>query len=142
MSPQAASANRPRGVARRIQMSVRAAGRLREAQEFNNIIIKSGEDGSLVRLSDVGAAELGAETYSSTLRFQGFEALGFAVVGLPTANALDVRDGIETELLRLDRSFPPGLQYLRVAFDTTTVVRSRSTKSFRRSSRRSASSCS
>ncbi|HEY5618125.1 MAG TPA: multidrug efflux RND transporter permease subunit [Vicinamibacterales bacterium] len=104
------------------QMSVRAAGRLREAQEFDNIIIKAGEDGSLVRLSDVGAAELGAETYSSTLRFQGFEALGFAVVGLPTANALDVRDGVEAELGRLSRSFPPGLQY-RVAFDTTTVVR-------------------
>jgi HAE1 family hydrophobic/amphiphilic exporter-1 len=104
------------------QMSVRAAGRLREAQEFNNIIIKSGQDGSLVRLSDVGNAELGAETYSSTLRFQGFDALGFAVIGLPTANALDVRDGVEVELQRLSQSFPPGLR-VQVAFDTTTVVR-------------------
>jgi len=104
------------------QMSVRAAGRLREPREFDNIIIKSGEGGTLVRLSDVGFAELGAETYSSTLRFQGLEALGFAVVGLPTANALDVRDGVETELARLSQSFPPGLRY-QVAFDTTVVVR-------------------
>ncbi len=58
------------------QMSVRAAGRLREASEFDDIIVKAGADGSLVRLSDVGTAELGAETYSSVLRFQAFEALG------------------------------------------------------------------
>jgi HAE1 family hydrophobic/amphiphilic exporter-1 len=102
------------------QMSVRAAGRLREPREFENIILKA-DGGSLVRLSDVGSAELGAETYSSTLRFQGVEALGFAVFGLPTANALDVREGVEAELARLSRSFPPGLQY-RVAFDTTVVV--------------------
>jgi HAE1 family hydrophobic/amphiphilic exporter-1 len=104
------------------QMSVRAAGRLREPREFENIIIKAGEGGSLVRLSDVGSAELGAETYSSTLRYQGFDALGFAVIGLPTANALDVREGVEAELTRLSRAFPPGLRYA-VAFDTTVVVR-------------------
>ena len=103
------------------QMSVRAAGRLSEASEFENIIVKAGADGSLVRLRDVGSAELGAETYGSALRFQGIEALGFAVVGLPTANALEVRRGVDAELDRLSQSFPPGLAY-RVAFDTTTVV--------------------
>ncbi len=103
------------------QMSVRAAGRLREASEFDDIIVKSGADGSLVRLSDVGAAELGAETYSSVLRFQAIEALGFAVIALPTANALDVKEGVAAELERLSASFPPGLEY-RVAFDTTTIV--------------------
>jgi len=103
------------------QISVRAAGRLREAREFEDIIVKAGEGGSLVRLSDVGSAELGAETYSSTLRFRGREALGFGVIGLPTANALEVYAGIGAELERLSRSFPPGLRY-EVAFDTTTVV--------------------
>ena len=104
------------------QMSVRAAGRLTEASEFNNIIVKAGSGGSLVRLSDVGKAELGAETYSSALRFQGLDALGFAVVGLPTANALEVSEGVGAELDRLSRSFPPGMTY-RMAFDTTTVVK-------------------
>jgi len=102
-------------------MSVRAAGRLTEASEFDDIIIRGGSGGSLVRVSDVGRAELGAETYSSALRFQGVEALGFAVIGLPSANALEVREGVGVELERLGASFPPGMVY-RVAFDTTTVV--------------------
>ena len=103
------------------QISVRAAGRLREANEFENIIIKSGTDGALVRLRDVGNAELGAETYSTTLRFQGNDAIGFAITALPTANALDVQRGVTDEMARLSRSFPPGLRY-QVAFDTTTLV--------------------
>jgi hydrophobic/amphiphilic exporter-1 (mainly G- bacteria), HAE1 family len=103
------------------QMSVRAAGRLREASEFDNIIVKAGGGGTLVRLRDVGTAELGAETYSSVLRFQGTEALGFGVIALPTANALDVKAGVDAELTRLAQAFPPGLEY-SIAFDTTTVV--------------------
>jgi HAE1 family hydrophobic/amphiphilic exporter-1 len=103
------------------QISVRAAGRLREASEFESIIIKSGTDGALVRLRDVGNAELGAETYSTTLRFQGNDAIGFAITALPTANALDVQRGVTDEMARLSRSFPPGLRY-QVAFDTTTLV--------------------
>jgi HAE1 family hydrophobic/amphiphilic exporter-1 len=103
------------------QISVRAAGRLREATEFENIIVKSGRDGTLVRLADVGAAELGAETYSTTLRFQGFEAVGFAVIALPTANALDVEQGVIAELERLKPTFPPGIQY-NVAWNTTEAM--------------------
>jgi HAE1 family hydrophobic/amphiphilic exporter-1 len=103
------------------QISVRAAGRLRESREFENVILKSGDDGTLVRLSDVGAVELGAETYSSLLRFQAVDAVGFAVLALPTANALEIQRGVSAEMVRLQRAFPPGLQY-RIAFDTTTVV--------------------
>jgi HAE1 family hydrophobic/amphiphilic exporter-1 len=72
-------------------------------------------------VSDIGTVELGAETYSSVLRFQGIEANGFGISTLPTANALDVKQGIEQELVRLSASFPPGLEY-RIAFDTTTIV--------------------
>src|SRR3954452_3694599 len=56
------------------QLSVRVEGRLAEASEFDNLIVKAGTEGSLVRLKDVGHAELGAETYSSQLRFQGRDA--------------------------------------------------------------------
>ena len=103
------------------QLSVRAVGRLREPEEFDNIIVKAGEGGSLVRLKDVGRAELGAETYSSQLRFQGVEAVGFGVIQLPTANALDVEHAVVAEMERLSAQFPPGLRYL-VAFNTTDVV--------------------
>jgi hydrophobic/amphiphilic exporter-1 (mainly G- bacteria), HAE1 family len=103
------------------QISVRAAGRLRDSREFDNIIVKRGGDGTLVRLKDVGAAELGAETYGSILRFMGFDAVGFGVLALPNANALDVEQGVLAELERLKTSFPPGLQY-RVAFNTTDAM--------------------
>jgi HAE1 family hydrophobic/amphiphilic exporter-1 len=103
------------------QLSVRAVGRLREPAEFENIIVKSGAGGSLVRLRDVGRAELGAETYSSQLRFQGVEAVGFGVIQLPTANALDVERAVSAEMERLAEQFPPGMRYL-VSFNTTDVV--------------------
>ncbi len=103
------------------QLSVRALGRLREASEFDDIIVKTGADGSLVRLKDVGRAELGAETYSAQLKFQGVEAVGFGVIQLPTANALDVERGVVAELDRLAKQFPPGVKY-QVAFNTTDVV--------------------
>src|SRR5688500_13170658 len=104
------------------QISVRAAGRLRESREFENVIVKSGADGTLVRVADVGHVELGAETYASILRYQGVDANGFAVMALPTANALDIQREVTAEMARLSQAFPPGLQY-SVAFDTTTVVR-------------------
>jgi HAE1 family hydrophobic/amphiphilic exporter-1 len=104
------------------QISVRAAGRLQERDDFENVIVKTARDGTLVRLADIGSVELGAETYSSLLRFQGIDAVGFGVLALPTANALDVQRGVAAEMARLARAFPPGLEY-RIAFDTTTVVR-------------------
>ena len=103
------------------QISVRAAGRLREAREFDNIIVKRGDEGTLVRLKDIGAAELGAEAYGSILRFMSFDAVGFGVLALPSANALDVERGVIAELERLKPSFPPGLQY-QVAFNTTEAM--------------------
>ena len=61
------------------QISVRAVGRLSEAAEFDRIILKTGADGTMVRLKDVGHAELGAENYGTVLRFNGHDAVGLAV---------------------------------------------------------------
>jgi hydrophobic/amphiphilic exporter-1 (mainly G- bacteria), HAE1 family len=102
------------------QLSVRAAGRLHERSEFDNIIVKAGNE-ALVRLADVAKVELGAESYNTVLRFNGRDAVGFGVIALPTANALDVNNAVLAELTRLSKSFPPGLQYA-IAFNTTTVV--------------------
>jgi HAE1 family hydrophobic/amphiphilic exporter-1 len=103
------------------QISVRAIGRLSEAAEFENIILKTGSGGTLVRVKDVGHAELGAENYGTILRFNGHEAVGLAVTQLPGANALDVDKAAKEALIRLSKNFPPGLKYA-VAFDTTTVI--------------------
>jgi HAE1 family hydrophobic/amphiphilic exporter-1 len=103
------------------QISVRAVGRLASADEFSQIILRRGDDGSLVRLADVGRAELGAESYVTNLRYNGVDAVGIGVLQLPTANALDVYARVVAELERLAERFPPGMKH-RIAFDTTTVV--------------------
>jgi HAE1 family hydrophobic/amphiphilic exporter-1 len=103
------------------QISVRAIGRLTEPREFENIVLKTGTDGTLVRIKDIGRAELGAEDYSSLLRYNGHDAVGLAVTQLPGANALDVDHAVKAELLRLSKNFPPGLKYA-IAFDTTEVI--------------------
>jgi hydrophobic/amphiphilic exporter-1 (mainly G- bacteria), HAE1 family len=104
------------------QLSVRAAGRLTEVNEFEDIVVKAGTDGALVRVRDIGRVELGAEDYSSRLRFAGVEASGVGVTLLPTANALETFRGVVAELERLDDQFPPGLKW-QMAFDNVSVVR-------------------
>ena len=103
------------------QISVRAVGRLVDPAEFENIILERGAEGTLVRLKDVGRAELGAENYASELRYNGRDALGFGVMQRPDANTLSVYRDVVAELERLSQRFPPGLKY-QVAFETTTVI--------------------
>ncbi len=103
------------------QVSVRAVGRLSEPAQFDNVILKTNADGTLVRLKDVGHAELGAENYASDLQFNGQDAVGIAVTQLSTANALDVDRRAIAELDRLSKTFPPGMHY-KLAFDTTDAV--------------------
>ncbi|MFZ0774783.1 MAG: multidrug efflux RND transporter permease subunit [Candidatus Sulfotelmatobacter sp.] len=103
------------------QISVRAIGRLSEAGQFDNIILKTNTDGTLVRLKDVGRAELGAEDYSTDLQFNGQDAVGLAVTQLSTANALEVDRRAIAELERLSKNFPPGMRY-KLAFDVTDAV--------------------
>jgi HAE1 family hydrophobic/amphiphilic exporter-1 len=103
------------------QISVRVVGRLSEPAQFDDIILKSNTDGTLVRLKDVGHAELGAEDYSTDLDYNGRDAVGIGVTQLSTANALDVHRKCLAELARLSKRFPPGMKY-EVAFDTTDAV--------------------
>ena len=104
------------------QLSVRAAGRLTEVAEFEDIVVNAGQDGALVRVRDIGRVELGAEDYSSRLRFAGVEASGIGVQLLPSANALETFQGVMAEMDRLDDQFPPGLKW-QLAFDNVSVVR-------------------
>ena len=103
------------------QISVRAMGRLTEVEQFENVVLKAGREGALVRVSDVGRVELGAETYSSNLRYGGLEAAGLGIQLLPSANAIEAFQGVVAEMERLEQNFPPGLEW-RVAFDNVGVV--------------------
>jgi HAE1 family hydrophobic/amphiphilic exporter-1 len=111
----------PAKAGQQYQISVRAVGRLSESSQFDNIILKTNSDGTLVRLKDVGRAELGAEDYSSDLQFNGQDAIGLGVTQLSTANALTVNRLALAELARLAKSFPPGMHY-HVAFNATDAV--------------------
>ncbi len=91
------------------QVAVRVKGRLTSPEEFNNIVVKSSPDG-LVYLKDVGHAQLGAEDYSSNLKYQGQEAVGIGVQQLSNANALDVDREAQAVLKKLSANFPPGLE--------------------------------
>ncbi len=103
-------------------LSVRVVGRLTEPDQFENVVVKAGPAAALVRVRDVGRVELGAETYSANLRFIGLEASGMGVQLLPSANALAVYQGVMKEMARLEKTFPPGLEW-RLAFDNVGVVR-------------------
>ena len=100
------------------QISVRAVGRLSEPSEFENIILKRTPDGTLVRLKDVGRTELGAENYTTDLRYKNRDAVGMGITQLPQANALQVYRDVAAEVDRLSKNFPPGLK-IELAFDTT-----------------------
>ncbi len=103
------------------QISVRVQGRLADPEAFGNMVLKTGADGTLVQLKDVGRAEIGAESYSSAIRFNGRDGIALGVFQLPDANALDVYRRVHAELERLAARFPPGMKY-SVAFETTSVV--------------------
>ncbi len=103
------------------QIDLRAQSRLQTPEEFENLVLQTGESGQLIRLRDVGRAELGAERYSSFLRFRGQDAIGLGIFQLPGSNALAVAQGVKEQMADLASDFPPGMQY-GIGFDTTEFV--------------------
>ena len=100
---------------------MRVVGRLTSPAEFDNIIVKNSANG-LVLLKDVGHSEVGAEDYSSALKYQRrTRPWASASQQLSNANALEVDRAAKAALAELSKSFPPGLEYA-IAFDSTTVV--------------------
>ncbi len=108
---------------REFQISLQVEGRLVEASAFEDIILKASPDGAIVRVRDIGRAELGAEDYTTSATFNGQTAVGLGVLQLPTANAIDVRNQVDAIMRKLSARFPPGVHYT-IAFDTTLAVTS------------------
>jgi HAE1 family hydrophobic/amphiphilic exporter-1 len=111
----------PSDDAQQYQIDLRAISRFQDIEAFENLIIKVGNNGELVKFSDVGRVELGAENYNTFLRFRGQEAIGLGIYQLPGSNALDVARGVKAEMAQLAEDFPPGMEY-GIGFDTTEYV--------------------
>ncbi len=104
------------------QYTLRTQGRLSTEQEFEQIIIRVGGDGSTVRLKDVARLELGSRSYDAFGLYNGQPAVVLAIYQLPGANAMAVAEGVRMEMENLSKRFPDDLQYA-VAYDTTRFIK-------------------
>jgi HAE1 family hydrophobic/amphiphilic exporter-1/multidrug efflux pump len=104
-----------------INAVVTAQSRLRTAEQFGAIVLRTNTDGSSVKLSDVARVEIGAETASSISRYDGKPASGMAIKLAPGANALQTIQAVKDEIGRLNASFPPDVK-VAYPFDSTPFV--------------------
>jgi HAE1 family hydrophobic/amphiphilic exporter-1 len=103
------------------QYTLNVTGRFDDADQFANVIVKTGSNGDVTRVRDVGRVELGAQTYGQIFAVDGKPAAGLAIFQAPGANALDVAGTVKKKMTELAREFPQGLTY-SVPFDTTIFV--------------------
>jgi HAE1 family hydrophobic/amphiphilic exporter-1 len=101
--------------------AVRAPGRLVNAEDFGNIIVRQNPNGSTVRLKDVARIELGSMVYQQIGRYNGKPAVIVCVYQAPGSNALAVAKQVKAQMEDLKTRFPEGLEYV-VAMDTTLPI--------------------
>ncbi|MEH2418919.1 efflux RND transporter permease subunit [Nostoc sp.] len=100
---------------------LRINSRLKDVKEFENLVIKAQTDGTLVKLKDVGRAELGAQDYTTSALVQGKAGAAMLIYQLPGSNALDTAKAVEAQIAELEKNFPPGLKAV-ICYDTTKFV--------------------
>ncbi|MCA9300419.1 MAG: efflux RND transporter permease subunit, partial [Phycisphaerales bacterium] len=103
------------------QYTVTTRGRFETAEDFADIILRTDDDGAIVRLSDVAEIELGAQSYTLTSRTDGDPSATIAVYLIPGANAISTVRGLEDAMERLALSFPEGLEY-DIPYRSTDVI--------------------
>ncbi len=111
----------PIGDGQELVYTINARGRLSSAAEFGDIIIRTGEDASLLRLKDIARIELGSKDYDFTGLYNGKPATLVGIFLEPGANALAVGDEVKATVAGLAGDFPEGLDY-RIPYDTTRFV--------------------
>jgi len=104
------------------QYSVNAPGRLTDAHQFEDIVVRAQPDASLLRIRDIGRVELGAQTYSGFSRFNGMPSANVILFLSPGANALQAANKVKAFMEEAKKSFPPGVQY-EVPYDATLFVK-------------------
>jgi HAE1 family hydrophobic/amphiphilic exporter-1 len=103
------------------QYTVTVAGRLADPDQFENVIVKTGDAGEITRVRDIGRVELGAQTYGQIFKVNDRPAAGIAIFQAPGANALNVEKAVRARMDELAREFPAGLS-AEIPFDTTKFV--------------------
>ena len=111
------------------QYSINARSRLETVEEFENIVLRTLPDGSILRVRDVARTELAAKSYTSFGRFNGQPATVLLVYQLPGANAIETADGIRDLLEGMRETMPPGLSYDITLDNTKSSSARRSTRS-------------
>ncbi|MGB2740376.1 MAG: efflux RND transporter permease subunit [Cognaticolwellia sp.] len=104
-----------------LNATVTAQSRLQTPEQFEEILVKTNSDGSVVRLKDVASVELGGESYRVVARYDGQPASGLGIKLASGANALDTADGVKAAINELQQFFPEGLVAV-VPYDTTPFV--------------------
>ncbi|NJO98428.1 MAG: efflux RND transporter permease subunit [Pleurocapsa sp. CRU_1_2] len=105
----------------KFEFTLRADSRLASVEEFENLVVATGEGGNLIKLRDVGRAELGAENYDTSAKFKGKPAVGMGIFQLPGSNALEVGTAVKEAIAELSQAFPTGMNY-QIALDATEFV--------------------
>ena len=118
---QIGGAPAPEGTA--FQFTVNTRGRMRAKEEFEDIIIATGENGRTLRVKDVARVELGAKSYTYDSKYNGIGSAALAIYQLPGANALETAEAIKVKMaeLRAGNNWPQDVDY-EIPFDTTLFV--------------------
>ncbi|MBS7545022.1 efflux RND transporter permease subunit [Ancylobacter oerskovii] len=104
-----------------LQLSVNAQGRLETEEEFGDIVVKTGADGQVVRLRDLGRIELGAADYALRSLLDNKQAVGIGVFQAPGSNALEIADNVRKTMDEIKKTMPEGVDYA-IVYDTTRFV--------------------
>ncbi len=112
---------RPTSDATQFQLSVQTQGRLVTPEEFGAIVIRAGNDGSLLRVRDVARVELGAANMDTESRLNGNPAVSIGLYLAPGANAVDTSARVQSVLTEMSKRYPPGLN-ARIFYDSSTFV--------------------
>ena len=103
------------------QIPLKLQGQFKSVADAENIVVKTGDNGALIKLKDVGRAELGAQNYGSSTRINGKPGVALGVYQLPGSNALDVAKQVEAKIEELKQSFPPGIT-TELVYDTVSFI--------------------
>jgi len=103
------------------QYTLEFAGRFDDPDQFGSVVVKTGANGEMTRVRDIGRVELGAQTYGQFFDLDGKQAAGMAIFLAPGANALDVAGRVDARMKELARTFPQGVAY-SIPFNTTIFV--------------------